>query len=80
MGVWKNNGVKTSHLRITVDESSVTSVQKGSAKDRKSSTYSIKRVYTTHATDKSLNKITFIYGKCKHTINKNVYICGFYRF
>ena len=69
MGVWKNNGVDTSYVRVTMGKSAVHLVQKCSAKDRKSGTYSVKRVYRTHATDKSLKKITaFIYGKYKYTI------------
>lgn len=69
MGVWKNNGVDTTYVRVTMGKSSVHVVQKCSAKDRKSGTYSVKRVYRTHATDKSLKKITaFIYGECKYTI------------
>ena len=56
-------------------KSAVHLVQKCSVKDRKSYTYSVKRVYRTHATDKSLKKITaFIYGKYKYTINIYIYI------
>ena len=75
MGVWKNNGVDTSYVRVTMGKSAVHLAQKCSAKDRKSHTYSVKRVYRTHATDKSLKKITaFTYGKYKYTIKKHIYI------
>ena len=75
MGVWKNNGVDTSYIHVTMGKSSVDLVQKCSAKDRKSDTYSVKRVYRTHATDKSLKKITaFIHGESKYTINIYIYI------
>ena len=64
MGVWKNNRVDTSYVRVTMGTSSVHLVEKYTSKDRKSGTYLVKRVYRTHGTDKSLKKITaFIHGE-----------------
>ena len=64
MGVWKNNGVDTTYVRVTMGKSSVDLVQKCSEKDTKPGTYSVKRIYRVHATDKSLKKITAcIYGE-----------------
>ena len=62
-GVWKNNRVDTSFVKVTMERSSVRAVVKCSSKDQKSGTYSVKRVYRTHGTAKSLKKITaFING------------------
>ena len=64
MGVWKNNGVDTNYVRVTMGKSSVNIVQKCTSKDRKSGAYSVKRVHRTHGTDRSLKKITaFVYGE-----------------
>ena len=65
MGVWKHNGVDTSHVRVSFTMSEVESVQKfhpSTASD--TSTYTVKRVYRTHTTDKTLKKLTaYIHGK-----------------
>jgi len=64
MGVWRNNRVDTAYAEVTMGKSSVHLVKKCSAKDTKSNTYKVKRVYRVHATDNTLKKITaFIYGK-----------------
>ena len=42
IGVWKNNGVNTSYVCVTIGKSSVDLVQKCSTKDKKSGTYSVK--------------------------------------
>ena len=47
MGVWKNNGVDTTYVRVTMGKSFVDLVQKRSEKDTKPGTYSVKQIYTT---------------------------------
>ena len=66
MGVWRNNGVDTTHVRVSFSTSKVESVQKfhPPIASGTNCTYTVKRVYRTHATDKSLKKLTaYIYGK-----------------
>ncbi len=67
MGVWKNNGVDTTYVRVSFSQShgQVELVEKcGSPGVGSAPTYSVKRVYRTHATDGSLKKLTaYVYGK-----------------
>ena len=59
MGVWKNNGVDTTFVRVAISKNKVKRV----AKCTSPGSYSVKRVYRTHGTDKSLKKrTTFLYG------------------
>ena len=60
MGIWKNNGVDTTYVRVSFSENSVVNVEKCSPPG----SHSVKRVYRTHGTDKSLKKLTaFITGE-----------------
>ena len=65
MGSWKNNGVNTTQICVSLSESEVESVEKCDVNDENGlPTYSIKRVYRTHTTDGTLKKLTaYIYGK-----------------
>ena len=65
MGSWKNNGVDTTQICVSLSESEVKSVEKCDVDDDNGFTaYSIKRVYRTHTTDGTLKKLTaYIYGE-----------------
>lgn len=59
MGAWKNNGVDTTYVRVAFSKSKVKRV----AKCGPPGSYSIKRIYKTHGTDKSLKKLmAYFYG------------------
>ena len=63
MGVWRNNGVDLTRVRVTFQNSCPVGVKKLSSKDGHSA-YCVKRIYRIHATDASLRKITaFMYGE-----------------
>ena len=62
MGMWKNNGVDTTHLQVKVNAARVVSVTKCQPNSR--GTHILKRTYRVHGTDESPRKITAtIYGK-----------------
>ena len=64
MGVWKNNGVDTSYAHATLSAGKVMHVEKCGPPSSSAQCYKIKRVYRTHATDRTLKKLTaYIYGK-----------------
>ena len=57
MGVWKNNGIDTTNIHVTFQDSFPKEVKKLSSKDVHSpNTYSVKRVYRIHGTDQSQKK------------------------
>ena len=62
LGVWKNNGIDTTCVKVKRSHSSkeVTYVEKCNSS---AAVHSVKRVYRIHGTDNSLKKITaYIYG------------------
>ena len=62
MGVWKNNGVDTTFVHVTFSGSKVKTVVKCGPPG----SYSVKRVYRIHDTDRSLKKLTtYIYNECR---------------
>ena len=64
MGVWKNNGVDTNYVRISVSECKVDKVEKCTPlRESPTNVYRVKRVYRIHSTDGSLKKLTtYVYG------------------
>ncbi len=67
MGVWNNNGVDTTYVRVALSESRVEVVEKcGPLGEFSAKTYLVKRVYRTHGTDASLKKLTaYVHGEYK---------------
>lgn len=65
MGVWRNNGVDLTQVRVTFQNCCPMEVRKVSSKDVHSANmYCVKGVYRIHLTDQSLRKITaFVYGE-----------------
>ena len=59
MGVWKNNGVDTSHYLVKTLNGEVISTEKSSSDEA----FTVKRVYRVHGTYNSLKKLTVtVYG------------------
>ena len=77
MGVWKNNGVDTTHVRVTFSQYHVKRVEKcAPPRGHSAHTYAVKRVYRIHDTDRSLKKLTAcVYGMCLQHILKIFYVC-----
>ena len=65
MGVWRNNGVDLTRVRVTFQDSCPMEIRKVFSKDvHSANTYCVKRVYRIHLTDQSFRKITaFVYGE-----------------
>lgn len=64
MGVWRNNGTDKTSVEVTFQNSLVKSINKCSSDSNSSNSYTVKRVYRTHLTDRTLRKTTaFVYGK-----------------
>ena len=57
MGVWRHNGVNTAYLNVSVtcDKVSVEKTEEAISDQ----TYTIKRAYRAHGTNRSLKKLTF---------------------
>ena len=61
IGVWRNNGTDKTNVKVIFHNSSIKEVKKCSSIVN---SYTVKRVYRTHSTDRTLRKTTaFIYGK-----------------
>ena len=64
MGVWYNNRVDTVNVAVSKDSSTVMQATKVQRSANKPESYTLKRVYRVHGTDKSLRKLTVsIFGK-----------------
>ena len=62
MGIWKNNGVDTSHYLVKKLNGEVISTEK--LKSSSDEAFTVKRVYRVHGTYASLKKLTVtVYGK-----------------
>ena len=61
MGVWRNNGTDKSNVEVIFHNNSIKEVKKCSSIVN---SYTVKRVYRTHSTDRTLRKTTaFIYSE-----------------
>ena len=61
MGVWRNNGTDKTNVEVIFHNNSIKEVKKCSSIVN---SYTVKRVYCTHSTDRTLRKTTaFIYGE-----------------